>query len=41
MTLFSLVHTIKDMGFENNALFIGLFLSLDGRMWTKLVLLMI
>jgi len=34
----SLVHTIKDMGFENNALSLVFSYLLDGRMWTKLVL---
>ena len=34
----SLVHTIKEMGFENNALSLVFSYLLDGRMWTKLVL---
>ena len=34
----SLVHTIKDMGFEKNALSLVFSYLLDGRMWTKLVL---
>ena len=34
----SLVQTIKDMGFENNALSLVFSYLLDGRMWTKLVL---
>lgn len=34
----SLVHTIKGMGFENNALSLVFSYLLDGRMWTKLVL---
>lgn len=34
----SLVQTIKDMGFENNALSLVFSYLLDGRMWTRLVL---
>ena len=34
----SLVQTIKEMGFENNALSLVFSYLLDGRMWTKLVL---
>ena len=37
----SLVHTIKDMGFEKNALSLVFSYLLDGRMWTKRFSLMI